>query len=189
MAATVSAPAPARRRFSIEEYYRLAEAGILKPNERVELIAGEIYTMSAVGVPHARCVTTLTNLLAALVQGQALVSVQSPIRLEPDSEPEPDLAVVRRDWTWRTHPTPAAILLLIEVADTSLLADRRLKLPLHAAAGIAETWLVDLNGEVIERYSEPGVEGYGRVVRAGRGQALTSTVLPAVTLDVDTVLD
>lgn len=182
------AVAVARRYFTVVDYERMFEAGILGEDDHVELVAGEIVEMSPIGPGHATTVRTLDNLLHLSVGESAIVSIQSPIRIEPDSEPEPDVAILRRGNYREAHPTPADVLLLIEVADSSLRLDRRKKLPVYAAAGIAESWLVDLVSETIERHTEPKDGHYQQVATARRGESLASTVLPEITLAVDTVL-
>ena len=128
------------------------------------------------------------RLLSRQLGDDALVSVQNPLRLSDDDEPQPDLAVLRDRDYGDAVPTAADALLVIEVADTSRDADRNTKLPLYAAAGIAEAWLVDLVAESIERHTEPRANGYRLIARAGRGESLASTVLPALTLVADAVL-
>ncbi len=117
-----------------------------------------------------------------------IVSVQNPVRLPGDNEPQPDIVVTRRQGRKGGVPAAADVLLLIEVSDTTLAYDRRVKLPLYAAAGIPEVWIVDVAGAAIERYTEPREGGYGRTFRAHRGPTITSTVLPALVLPVDAVL-
>ena len=175
-------------RFSVEEYHKLGETGIFHEDDRVELIAGEIVEMSPVGGRHVEAVSRFTRLLSRQVGDGMLVNVQSPIRLANDGEPEPDLAVVRDRAYGGELPTAADVLLVIEVADTSLAYDRNVKLPLYAAAGIPESWLYDVGAAAIERHSEPRNGRYRLVALAGRGESLTSTVLPAVTLSVDDIL-
>jgi Uma2 family endonuclease len=177
----------ARRRFTVDDYERMAEAGILAEDDRVELIAGEIVEMSPIGGRHVGCVNVLADLLWDVVGREALISVQNPIRLSADGEPQPDIALLRRGAP-RAVPTPEDVLLVIEVADSSRDYDRTVKLPLYAAAGIEETWLVDLVAEVVERHTDPHDGVYRRVASARRGESLSSTVLPAVVLAVDAIL-
>jgi Uma2 family endonuclease len=168
----------------------MAEAGILHEDDRVELIGGEIVEMNPIGGRHAKCVTELTRVLISLVGEDVRVSPQNPLRLDEQEEPQPDVAVLRAGERYQAgaHPTPEDVLLLIEVADTSLASDRDVKLPLYARSGIAEVWLVDLNAFVIERHTEPSENGYRLVRRAGRGETLESVVLPTLTLPVDAAL-
>lgn len=176
-----------RHRFTAEDYERMAGAGILTEDDRVELIAGEIIEMSPIGDRHVGAVNRLTRLLSRVVGDDALVSVQNPIRLATDSQPQPDLAVVRGGV--RGIADAADVLLVIEVADTSREYDRGTKLPLYAAAGIAEAWLVDLVAGTIERHTEPRDGRYRLIVLAGRGESVASTVLPAITLPVDAIIE
>jgi Uma2 family endonuclease len=177
-----------RRRFNVTEYYRMAEVGILHEDDRVELINGEIIRMCAIGAKHAACVDDLSELLVLLVGRQGRVRTQNPIRLNDETEPEPDLVVARYRSYRQAHPAPVDVLLVIEVADSSLDYDLEVKLPLYAVAGIAEAFIVDTIHELVERHTEPRDGQYQRVVRAGRGETLTSTVLPSVKLPVDIAL-
>jgi len=178
-----------RRAFTVAEYHRMAEAGILHEDDRVELLEGEIVEMSPIGDRHANCVARLTMLLPGRVSGRAIVWVQNPVRLSERSEPQPDVALLwfRPDFYPR-HPGPADVLLLIEVSETSLDTDRAVKVPLYARAGIPEVWLVDLLGEVVEVFREPGPEGYGRVERVGRGGRVVPGALPDLFVNVDDIL-
>jgi len=166
----------------------MAEAGILHEDDRVELIGGEIVEMSPLGGRHAACVREIDHLLSRQLGDELRVDVQSPGKLNEEEEPQPDLAVIRtRDYK-NSLPTPEHVLLLIEVTSTSLAYDRAVKLPLYARTEIAEVWLVDLNGGVIERYTEPSEDEYRLVRRAGKGETLESAVLPALVVPVDTAL-
>jgi Uma2 family endonuclease len=177
-----------RRRFTVHDYHRMGEAGILHEDDRVELIEGEIVEMTAIGTRHFSCVNVLTRLLVVSVGDEAIISVQNPVRLNEYTEPQPDLAVIRpRDYR-ESLPEPDDVLLLIEVSDTTLPYDRGVKLPLYARAGIREVWIVDLPGETIERYTAPSANGYRRVEQMRRGQTLESTSLPGLAPSVDEVL-
>jgi len=179
----------ARRWFNVDEYYRMAQTGILSEDDRVELIEGEIIQMSPIGSRHAACVGRLTDLLAE-VRDKAIVWVQNPIRIDSYSEPEPDVALLRKraDFYSSSLPTPVDVLLVIEVADTSVEYDRDTKIPLYAGAGIAEALLVNLPGDVIEYYSEPVGGRYQAVRIIQRGESFTSQVVTAVTLSVEQIL-
>ena len=176
-----------RRRFTVEDYHRMGEAGILTEDDRVELIGGAIVEVSPIRDPHVRAADHLNEFFVVrLAGGEVTVSIQNPIRLSDDSEPQPDLAVLRgRDRGVANAPD---VLLVIEVADTSRRYDRNVKLPLYAAVGIPEAWLVDLIGQTIERHTEPRDGRYRQITIAGRGESLASTVLPALILPVDAVL-
>ena len=181
--------AAARRLFTREEYHRMGEAGILKPTDRVELIRGEIVQMSPIGRRHHAFVTNLTQILVTRLAGRAIVSVQNPVVLADDTEPEPDLAVYRRRAVPYKEREPHAddALLLIEVAETSLAYDRSTKLRLYAAAGVPEYWVVDCVAESIEVHRTPHGGGYGDVARATGAHALALQAFPDVTLTVSEV--
>lgn len=179
-----------KRRFTVEEYYQMAKAGILSEDERVELLEGEIVEMAPIGSRHAACVKRLNHLLSQQVGGRALVSVQDPIRLGPHSEPQPDLALLRPrlDYFAQAHPGPQDVYLVIEVGETSADFDREVKGPLYARAGIPEVWLVDLSEERVEVYREPTPQGYRVIQQVRRGERLTLTMFPDLDLAVDAIL-
>lgn len=178
----------ARRRFTVEEYYRLIEAGILREGDRVELIEGEIVEMSPMKPRHANTIIKATNRLVPLVLPAAMVSVQCPIQIGTRSLPEPDLAIVRAERPADAHPAPADIFVAIEVADSSLEYDRTIKLPLYATAGIPETWLCNLGNDTIERHGTPRDGRYTQIAIFGRGDLLTSLVLPGISIPVAELL-
>jgi Uma2 family endonuclease len=179
-----------RRLFSVEEYYLMAKAGILNEDDRLELIEGEIVEMSPIGSHHAACVTRLIQFLSQQVGSRALVSAQNPVRLGEHSEPQPDVALLRPrgDFYATDHPGSQDILLLIEVADTSVEYDREVKVPLYARAGIGEVWLVDLDGESIEVYQSPAPEGYRQVRVVRQEERLAPEALPELELSAGGIL-
>jgi len=162
---TAAAPVLRRYRFSAEDYHRMAELQFFPTGQRIELLDGEIVEMSPINSKHASTVALLAKWLIMQLSDQAFVNIQNPVALDEFSEPEPDLLVAkpRPDAYKNGHPKPEDILFLIEVADTSLAKDRTVKLPLYAAAGIPETWIVNLEEECIEVYSAPSPEGFGQV--------------------------
>ena len=177
-----------RRRFTVHDYHRMGEAGILHEDDRVELIEGEIVEMAAIGTRHFSCVNKLNRLLVMNVGNEAIVSVQNPVRLNEHTEPQPDLTVIRtRDYT-ESLPVSEDVLLLIEVSDTTLAYDRSIKLQLYARAGIEEVWIVNLPAEIIERYTEPSANDYQHTEHKHRGQTLQSAALPGLTPTVDEIL-
>jgi Uma2 family endonuclease len=180
----------AKRYFSVTEYYRMAEAGILTEADRVELIEGEIVKMSPIGRRHAACVGRLTELLGQLLSSTAIVWVQNPIQLDEYSEPQPDVTLLKRrdDFYEKADALPADVLLVIEVADTTVLSDRNVKVPLYARAGIPEVWLIDLQQDVIEIYAHAANGIYQVQRQARRGEQLTAEMWPQLTLAVDAVL-
>lgn len=151
------------KRFSIEEYHRLAELGFFAPDERVELIRGEIIKMAAKGRSHSVCTSFLVEELVILLARRARLRLQEPIILSPDSEPEPDIVIARRrsDNYFSSHPEPADILWVIEVSDSTLKYDRKTKLSLYAEAGISNYWIFNLVDDRLEMYGEPYREKQG----------------------------
>lgn len=178
------------RKFTVEQYHKMAESGILTEDDRVELIRGEIVEMTPIGRRHAACVNRL-NELFILRPGQAVtVGVQNPVELYDISEPQPDVALLRRcdDFYAERHPQPSDIFLLVEVADTTAETDRVVKLPLYAENGIAEVWLVDINEQCVEVYREPAPTGYRNVQKFQRGQTLSIQAFPDIHITVDEIL-
>lgn len=178
------------RRFTVDDFYRMAKAGILTEDDRVELIEGQVVEMAPIGRQHASRVDRLNRLLQRLVGDKAILRVQGPVRLDPYSEPQPDLALLRPrdDFYEAAHPGPADILLLVEVADSSVVYDRQTKTPLYAQAGIPEVWLVDLPQDVVEAHRSPSPDGYRDVQRFRRGQRIAPQAFPDVDLAVDDIL-
>jgi Uma2 family endonuclease len=166
----------AKHWISVDEYERMGRAGIFGDDARLELLEGEIYEMSPIGSPHAACVKYFNTLFNRLFSGKMIVCVQDPIRLDDFSEPQPDIALLRwRDDFYRhAHPTPADVLLVIEVADSTVESDRSYKMPLYAKAGIAEAWLVNLPDERIELYAEPADGAYQTTRNFARGEEVQS---------------
>ena len=177
----------ARHSFTVEEYERMGEAGIFPPNARLELIEGEIYEMSPIGSPHAACVKFLSELLHSLFGGTLTIGIQDPIRLNDFSEPQPDVSLLRRrdDFYRGAHPTPADVLLVVEVSDTTVETDRKVKVPLYARAGIPEAWLVNIPDGRIEVYSDPSGDAYGQVKQFERGEQAQSSTLKELVMSVD----
>ena len=178
------------RRFTVDDYYRMAEAGILRPEDGVELIEGQIVEKALIGSPHAWSVDSLTRLLVPAVGDRAIVRVQGPVRLDDFSEPEPDLSLLRpeKGRYHSSHPVPEDVFLLIEVADTTALFDRSLKLPLYARSGIREYWLVDLRRQIVEIYRSPKVETYSELQEARPGTVIAPEAFPDVVFDAGDVL-
>lgn len=180
-----------QRIFSVTDYHRMAEAGILTEDDRVELIEGRIIVMSPIGSRHAGCVKRLNALLSQQVAGEAIVSVQDPIQLDDHSETQSDLALLRprADFYAAGHPTAEDTLLLVEVADTSESYDRAEKVPLYARTGIAEVWLVSLSQRRVEVYTEPVAGLYRQMRYVLPDERLVSQQLPSIQLRVDDILD
>jgi Uma2 family endonuclease len=145
MATLPADPGVSRHRLTVADFRRMGEVGILGPDDRVELIAGEIIDMSPIGSLHAALVRAIATALTHHVREQALLAIQDPLALTDTSQPQPDLAVLRprADFYAAAHPGPADVLLVIEVADTTLAFDLDVKVPLYAAAGIPEAWVIE----------------------------------------------
>lgn len=179
-----------RHTFTTDSYHQMIEAGILTENDRVELIQGELITMSPIGIRHAACVNKLTRKLSKHFLDQAIVSVQNPIELSAISEPEPDVAllVYRDDFYADRLPTADDVHLLIEVSDTTLTFDRTVKLRMYAEAGVPEVWLVNLIDNAIEIYRQPEANQYGQRMRVGKGGVVTAVSFPQVSFPVSDLI-
>ncbi len=179
-----------RRKLDVRDYHRMGEAGILTADDRVELIEGELVAMAPIGADHAGKVNRLNRLLVRAAGDRAMVAPQNPVRLSDHSEPQPDFALLRprADFYESGTPTPADVLLLIEVADSSLRFDRLVKLPLYARHGIREVWILDLNAGAVEIHRGPGPQGYASSRRAARGEAIAPEALPGMALQVEAML-
>jgi len=185
------------RRLKVSEYHRMGEAGILSEDERIELIDGVIIQMNPKGTKHSVVTRKMVASFYELdVEGKALLCVQDPIILNDDTEPEPDLALVKPHedaYYLETHPRPDDVLLLIEVADTTLESDKEIKLPRYAASKIEEVWIVNLVDNIIEVYREPVILADGRAGYLARtdfvkGDMLTPKAFPSLEISVDDVL-
>ena len=176
-----------RHRFTVEDFAHMGEAGIFAVEDRVELIDGEIREMAPIGAPHAAIVDRLAELLLGYLAGKAHVRIQNPIRLDGFTEPQPDLVVARRrtDYYAGRHPDASDVLLVIEVADSSLLYDQVEKAPRYAAAGIPEAWLVDVAGETVTVCAEPGPGGYTQEKLLRRGDEIASVSVTEFRVAVD----
>jgi Uma2 family endonuclease len=164
----------ARRRFTIEEFEQMIRAGVFEEDERIELIEGEIVEMSPIELRHMVCVSRLDFLLQRQLGSEFHVWVQNAIRMPNNSRPQPDVFLLkwRDDFYAGKHPTAEDVVLLIEVAESSLRYDRKIKAPRYAKAGIPEVWIVNLPKDIVEVYTTPGESGYENVRRAGRGESL-----------------
>lgn len=179
-----------QHRFTVPDYYRMAQTGVLKPGARVELLDGRIIDMSPIGPMHGGAVKRLIRLFSSAAAGRWLVSAQDPLHVDEYSEPQPDLMLLKPakdDYTSR-HPQPEDVHLLIEVADASLEFDRAEKLPIYGRAGIPEAWILDLRGETVEVYREPNFSGYGSHQTLRAGDAASPLAFPAVVVHVAELL-
>lgn len=180
----------ARRYFTVDEYHRMGEAGIFSEDDHVELIEGEILQMSPIGSRHAASVNRLHMELSNLFRGRAIVSVQNPVVLNDFSEPEPDIAILkpRADFYAQALPAAADVLLIIEIADTSVEYDRDIKLPAYARSEIPEVWLANLPDETVEAHTEL-LNGSYRTVRSyRRGDSITPLDFPDLSIEVASVV-
>ena len=176
--------------FTVESYQRLAELGILPEDARVELIDGQVVEMTPIGDRHASCVRRLLDWFAHHALERAIIDVQNSVVLGATTAPQPDLVLLhRRVDRYPQHPRPRDILLVIEVADTTLAYDRDVKMPLYARTGIPEAWLVDLVAGAITVYREPGPEGYRDVVTVTRNDTLRPRFLPDAAITAAEILD
>ena len=178
-----------RRRFTVEEYYRMAEVGILTESERVELIEGEIIQMSPIGLRHSLCVAALINHLTRAIGDRAHIWASNPVRLFRDTEPQPDVVFIRGPLSrYSQHPGPSDVLFLVEVSDTSYRFDHHVKLPLYARASVPEVWIVDLTRDAIEVFRQPSPSGYGFTQRIERGGTVAPLAFPDVVLAATEIL-
>ena len=179
----------ARYRISTDEYEQMIAAGVFAEDLRIELIDGEIIAMPPIGDGHVGVLNLLVDDLYAQTHGVVSISVQNPIRIPPYGEPQPDVALIRRIAMRRGVPGIDDILLVTEIADTSADYDRKIKLPMYAAAGIPEAWFIDIRSRVIERHAERLAGSYRQVASARRERSLTSTVLPELTIRASLIFD
>jgi Uma2 family endonuclease len=179
-----------QHRFSVKDYYRMAETGVLRPDARVELLDGRIIDMSPIGPFHGGLVKRMSRLFQLKAQGRWTVSTQDPLHLDDYSEPEPDIMLLKPaadDYTSR-HPRPGDVFLLVEVSDSTLAYDREEKLPAYARAGVPEVWIVNLNEQTMEIYWEPGFTGYGGKIILHRGQQARPRAFPDLAVDLAELL-
>lgn len=179
-----------RHRFTVEEFLRMAEVGLLTDDDRMELIQGEIVEMSPINVAHASTVSRLISVLSRMFGNHVILSVQNPLQLNDQTLPQPDVTLLRPrdDFYSREHPKPEDVLLLIEVSDTTVSYDHRVKSVLYGAAGIPEYWIVNLPARQIEVFRDPLNSGYRMTIRYAPGETLSPLAFPDVMLAVDDVL-
>ena len=177
-------------KFSVQQYCLMHEAGVFAEGDRYELINGEIREMSPIGIKHAVCVARTTRYFQIKLGDRAFVWTQNPIILNDHSQPQPDLAILkwRDDFYANALPRPDDILLIIEVADSTIAYDRDVKSPLYAANGIPEMWLFDVNQQIIEGYSHPSPSGYKRIRHYEHGDTLSINAFPEVIFNWESLL-
>ena len=179
-----------RRLFTVQEYHLMGEAGILGEDDWVELIEGEIVQMAAIGTRHASSVKRLIAVFSDLDRRKAIMGAQDPIQLTERTEPQPDVVLLqpRADYYATAHPVPSEVLLLVEVADSTVDNDRNIKVPIYARSGIQEVWLVDLVENCLEVYRQPGPNGYSLMLKFWRGQQVAPLAFPEFEVSVDFIL-
>ncbi|MFN0124491.1 MAG: Uma2 family endonuclease [Blastocatellia bacterium] len=181
---------PQPRRFTVEEYYKMADAGVLRDHERLELIEGEIIVLSPQGPKHAAGGNRAGDVLRRMLGDRALVREQYPIHLADNSEPEPDIVVAFPDENYYAdhHPTPREILLVMEVSDTTLEFDRVRKARMYARAGITQYCLINVQAREIEEFRQPKPDGYRARETFTARQTFTLAAMPGVTINVGDLL-
>lgn len=174
------------RLWTVEEYRRMTETGILNPDERVELIDGQIISISAKNPPHAATNLCAADYLRNLLARLALIRIQDPIALSYNSEPEPDIAVVQIDRRLYQdfHTAPDNIFLLIEIADTTLETDRKRKAPAYANAGITDYWILDVNTLQVYVFREPGEANYLQETVFNEDDVLSMLAFPEIEVQI-----
>ena len=177
--------------FTVTDYARMRETGILAEDDRVELIDGEVRVMSPIGPFHAAIVKRLNMLLSRLLPPTVILSIQDPIQLNDYSQPQPDLAILqyRADFYAQAHPVADDVLLVIEVSDTTVDYDRDEKLPRYATANIPAAWLIDVQNLTIEHYTQPRNGKYLVKKLVEQGDTLVAQSIEALQLDVDRIFE
>jgi Uma2 family endonuclease len=178
------------RKWTVKEYHKLGEMGFFHPEERVELLSGNIIKMSAKGTAHTSATRRTASVLRDLLGNQAAIYTQDPIALDDNSEPEPDIAVVRIDpFDYATHhPTPSEVYLIIEVADSSITFDREIKAKAYARAGIADYWVLNVGDRQLHVFREPTENGYQSEVILGETASISPIEFPAFNIAIQAML-
>jgi Uma2 family endonuclease len=178
------------RKWTVKEYHKLGEMGFFHPEERVELISGNIIKMSAKGTAHTSATRRTATLLRELLENQAAVYTQDPIALDDNSEPEPDIAVVIIDpFDYATHhPTPSEVYLIIEVADSSLAYDRQVKAKIYARSGIADYWVLNVSDRQLHVFREPAEDAYQSEVILDETATISPLQFPAFNIAIGEML-
>jgi Uma2 family endonuclease len=180
-----------KKLFTVQDYYRMAQAGILRPEDRVELIDGEIIEMSPIGYRHGVSVSRITTLFIRAFVDRITLQPQNPLRLSKWTEPQPDIVLFkpRPDFYAKKRPVPAAdVLLTVEVSDTSLSKDQKIKLPKYAEAGISEYWIADLRHNILYVYRSPKGPTYEVTLTFSPGDSVSVLAFPDINFRVDELL-
>ncbi len=180
---------PVQRRFNVDDYYRMAEIGIIGRDDRVELLDGQVVEMSPIGKTHGMGVDAFTMMMTEAVRGQAIVRIQGVVRLDTFNEPEPDVAVLRLPLRkyGEAHPAPEDVFLIVEVGDSSRRFDKKVKLPMYAKFGIPEVWLVDLVKRHVEIHRSPDGNEYRDLTTLGPTDIASPEGFPEARIDLKEV--
>ena len=168
---------------SVSDYYRMAQAGILTEDEHVELINGELFDMAPIGSFHADFIDRLARLFFKQADDSVRVRIQNPIHLSDFAEPEPDIALVKDNNYRQQHPTAEDVLLLVEVADTSLHYDLTIKLPLYAKYQIPEVWVCNLKEKRLDIYQQPDNDYYRLHLRPRVDEIIQPLLIASISVD------
>ena len=181
---------PQKKLFTVDEYDTMIKAGVFDGKERVELIEGEFVKKMTQGDLHIGCINRLTYLLVPILLNEAIVTIQNAVRINTFSAPEPDVAILRfrKDFYSTGKARPEDILLLIEVADTTVRSDRQIKIPLYARAEVPEVWLVNLPRKIVEVYTEPKNGKYQIVRKAGKSEILRPQMIAELNVKVSEII-
>ena len=179
-----------RKRFTVDDFYKMAEVGILVDNIRSELIDGEIIEMSPMGVAHCAAVNRASQYFILLFKEKVQVSVQLPVRLSEFNEPEPDLAFLkpRQDFYKTRHPGAADVFMILEISDSSHNYDRNVKLPMYASSRIPEVWIEAVAENVVHVFRDPVGRTYRTALTLHPGETISLLALPEVVVSVSDLL-
>jgi Uma2 family endonuclease len=174
-----------RRSLSVDEFEKIVASGVFLEDDRIELIEGELIAMAPIGWTHVSVVNRLTKLLVIGAGDDAVVSVQNPVALPPRNEPQPDVTLLRPEYeAQRVVPRPENLLLVIEVADSTLRYDRDTKVPIYARNGVPEVWVIDVNTQTVHVYRDGGLHGYQQQLQKTQQDLLSPSLLPRVSFRV-----
>jgi Uma2 family endonuclease len=179
-----------KHRFTVSEYEQMGKVGIFGEDDRVELVEGDVIEMSAIGEKHAAAVKRLNRLIGRAVGDAAILGIQDPLVLDKHSQPEPDVIVLRPrpDFYGDRHPHPSDVMLVVEVSDTTIDFDRRVKAPIYARNGISDLWIVDIDGDGIIVYRDQSADGYRTMTTARRGDSVSPLAFPDCRLAISDIL-
>ena len=179
-----------KKLFTVDEYYRMLEVGVIHPDDRIELIEGEIVQMAPMSCKHGGCITFLNRVLNRLLNNMAIVNSQIPLHLHDYSEPEPDVCIlkIRNDDYRNSHAAPEDILLVIEVSLSTLSYDLNVKVPMYANSEVIEVWVVDLDNEEVHQFTEPLDGEYQNHIIHHKNESIQAQQIEGVVLSVNDIL-